>query len=100
MSDIEERLGMGMSKIMAQELSFAMIRVCLWAGLKWQDRGLTTEKVGRLMNGYLANGGTIEDLGEIVGKAIVASGLFNLEEADLIDEGDDDPNSEPEAVTT
>jgi len=87
-ADAEEKLGMGFGKIMKAELSIALVRVMLWAGLKWQDRALTLEKVGNLINNFLRNGGDIEYLGQKISEAIIASGLFKVDE--------DSPNLETE----
>ena len=92
LSDAEQVLDMGIGRVMQKELGIAMIRALLWAGLKWQDPGLTLTKVGGLMNVYLENGGDLEVLGAKVGEALIASGLFNKQL-----EGED-PNVEPETV--
>lgn len=88
-ADAEEKLGMGLGRIIKEEMSFALLRVMFWAGLKWQDRSLTPEKIGQIMNNYLVNGGDLEYLGTKISEAIIASGLFAVEES---------PNLETEIV--
>ncbi|MTI95179.1 MAG: hypothetical protein FH749_06780 [Firmicutes bacterium] len=82
MADAEERLGMGFGKIMHQELSMSFLRVMLWAGLKWQHRRLTPEKVGGMLQRFVEDGGDIEKIGIKITEAIVASGLVKQDEED------------------
>ena len=85
LSEVEIKMNMGFSKVMQLELSVAMIRVLLWAGLKWCDRKMTIEKAGNLLETHLENGGSLDEISEKIGEAVKSSGLFKSME-------DDDPN--------
>ena len=93
LADAEERLGMGLGRIMQQEASFALLRVLLWAGLKHEDRRLTPEAAGALLQQYIAGGGDLETVAARVMEAILASGLFS-------ERADDDPNAESSQTAT
>jgi hypothetical protein len=88
LSDAEEALGMGLGTVMQSQLGIRMIRALLWAGLKWEDRGLTLERTGTLIQKYLENGGDLGALGETLTRALMVSGLFESSEG----------NSEAEAA--
>lgn len=53
LADFEQETGMGFAQMMKQRAVFGSARAMIWAGLKWQDRGLTIEKVGELLSEYL-----------------------------------------------
>lgn len=74
--DAEEALGVGIGAMLNQQVGFRVIRALLWAGLRWEDRGLTLERTGALMQRYIEAGGTVESLAEAVTQALLASGLF------------------------
>ncbi len=82
---------MGLGAVMQTQLGVRMIRALLWAGLRWEDRGLTLERTGSLIQQYIEAGGDLEQLGEWLTEAIMASGLFSS--------GDDAKNVAAEAVT-
>jgi len=86
--DAEEALGVGIGAMMNQQMGFRAIRALLWAGLKWEDRGLTLERTGTLIQKYLENGGDLGALGETLTRALMVSGLFESSEG----------NSEAEAA--
>ena len=89
--DAEEALGVGIGAMMNQQMGFRAIRALLWAGLRWEDRGLTLERTGRLMQQFLENGGGFDALAEKVTSALLASGLFKTQ--------GDEGNGEAEAAT-
>lgn len=93
LADAEERLGMGLGKIIHQEASFALIRVLLWAGLKHEDRRLTPEAAGTLLQRYIEGGGDLDEIAGTAMQALLGCGLFRG-----ADEGDD-PNATTEAAT-
>lgn len=77
LADLEEHLGVGIGKVMEQEANFRLLRALLWAGLKWEERGLTVERAGSLIQNYLSNGGDLEALATTLIEALHAtSGLF------------------------
>jgi hypothetical protein len=55
-ADIERETKTGiMSLLQYERLGFDSIRVLLWGGLKHEDRNLTIEKVGNLIQNYAIN---------------------------------------------
>lgn len=91
LADTEERLG-GLGKVIQQEASFALIRVLLWASLKHEDRGMTVERAGDLIQRYIEDGGDLETLAATVIQAVLSCGLFR-------DAGDESPNGMTEAAS-
>ncbi len=83
LSDAEEALGMGLGALMQSQMGIRVIRALLWAGLRWEDRGLTLERTGTLIQQYIESGDTLEDLGEKLTQALVASGLFGKPEGNV-----------------
>ncbi len=76
-ADLEGVLGMSLSRILG-EGGIRVIRAMLWAGLKWEDRGLTLERVGTLMAAYMDSGGTVEALVKPITGAMAAAGWIEL----------------------
>lgn len=73
MSDFEQMTGMGLATLMSTRAVFAATRALLWAGLKHQDRGLTVDRVGSLMQDYVYDkGGSIDELLEACITAAIA----------------------------
>lgn len=62
MADFEQVTGMGLAQLMNTNAIFAATRALLWAGLRWQDRGLTIDYVGQLMQDYMQKNGDVKDL--------------------------------------
>ena len=95
LSDVEEKAGMGIGAILSeQRIGFAMTRVLLWGGLKWEDRKLTLEKVGELLQAYFQGGGSWDDIIATIFQAVNASGLFSPVTVEA-----DEKNGETEAAT-
>jgi len=92
LSDAEEALGMGLGALMRSQMGVRAIRALLWAGLKWEDRGLTLEKTGDIVQKHIESGGNLEGLGESISRALLASGLFDSEDED------DEKNTKAEAA--
>lgn len=62
MADFESTTGMGLAQLMSTNAVFAATRALLWAGLRRDDRGITLEVVGNLMQKYCDEEGDIKDL--------------------------------------
>jgi hypothetical protein len=61
--EIEENAGVGIPTLVSQtKLGMFPLRVLIWGGLKWRDRGLTIEAVGDLIGEYIDLGGDIQSL--------------------------------------
>src|SRR5690606_12461338 len=88
LADVEDAMGVGIGAIFQQQVGIRMIRTLLWAGLKWEDPGLTQQRAGLLLQKYLEQGG---DLGALVDKlleALKASGLVGKAEDPNADEAE------------
>lgn len=66
---IEDTLGVKISKLDLSEVGVKDLAVFIWAGLVYEDAGLTVEKVMDLIDDSLS----IKEVTEILGKAIEAS---------------------------
>lgn len=75
--DLEEKLGKPISAALdSQSAGFSMVRALLWAGIKHEDKGMTIERTGRILNDYIVAGGSQQALGDRINQALKASGLF------------------------
>jgi hypothetical protein len=92
LADLEERAGSGIAALVASgNMGYNTIRLFLWAGLKWEDKGLTPARVGTWLQEFLEGGGEIATLMEYVTHALKVSGVTKEEE-------DDQGNAETEAA--
>jgi len=65
--DLEEEAGYGIQTLFdPKKVGLNIIRLLIWAGLKWQDRGITKQRAGEILNLYIEQGG---DYSELVNKA-------------------------------
>ena len=70
--DLEEVTGKSVSEL----TGLSSIRALLWAGLKWETKGITQNMIGVWVEDYLNDGNKIDDLmGQCV-KALSASGIL------------------------
>lgn len=82
----EERSGKTIIQLLNEnQMSFSAIRVLLFAGLLHQERNLTLDRVGVMMNEYL-NKGKLEDLLLHIIQGIKNSGLFNTSQIEREEE--------------
>lgn len=94
LADIEEKADMGIGQLFNERRAgFHSVRLFVWGGLKWQDRGLTVDRAGNLVKEYLAAGGTLEDLMGAVQSALKQSGVIDFKEVE-----DEEGNLEAETV--
>jgi hypothetical protein len=65
------------------ELGPAHLRIILWAGLlhKYPTMGVNSPEMFQVMDDYLEDH-SLEDLGNVVGQALMASGIIGQQEAD------------------
>lgn len=90
-ADIEKAAGLGIGAMFDENRTgFNSIRLLVWGGLKWQERGLTVERTGQLVGDYLKDGGSLEELMGKVMDALRQSGVIGFQE---VEEGN------PEAET-
>lgn len=79
-SELEEKLDAPIGALLSdQKAGFRSLRGLLWAGLKWENRALTPEKVGELIQKHLDQGGTIALFMEKANEALKLSGLFGAD---------------------
>lgn len=79
LADAEEALGKGLAVVLSGDMvGFRTLRALLWAGLKWEDRGLTIERMGQLIQKFIEGAGTLEALGDAIGKALELSGALGV----------------------
>lgn len=77
--DVEGIAGKSLTALLG-DLSLTTLRDLTWAGLKHEDRRLTRDRVGDLLQTYLQNGGTTEQLIERIVDALEQSGVFKPKE--------------------
>ena len=70
--DVEEATGKSITEISG----LSSIRVLLWAGLRWEDKGLTAQRVGMWIEEYLTEGGEMDDLVNAAMKALSSTGIM------------------------
>lgn len=88
---VEEAMNCNIGVLFKEDrVGFSVLRALLCYGLRWQDRALTVEKVGTLMQNAFEGGVTIEQLMEPISKAIEAAGIFP-KTAEPKEGGDPDP---------
>jgi hypothetical protein len=70
LADFEQEVGMGFPMLMQSRAIFAATRALAWAGLKWQDRTLSIQGVGDLIQQFVDKGG---DMSEVLGACMKAA---------------------------
>jgi len=82
-ADIEKAAGLGIGAMFDENRTgFNSIRLLVWGGLKWQERGLTVERTGQLVGDYLKDGGSLEELMGKVTDALRQSGVIGFQEVE------------------
>lgn len=91
-SDLEDYFGKGIGAILSEEqVGFKVLRGMYWAGLKWNNRGLTLPKVGDWLQKKLEGGMDMDDLSEPIIKALQYAGLIGTTE-DIEEEEQEEKN--------
>lgn len=76
-ADLEDKGGLGIGAMFTEErIGFSSIRLLLWAGLKWQDKGLTLDRVGNMIQAYIEIGNDLSDLMTKITEALALSGIL------------------------
>ena len=76
-ADAEKEADMGFASMMSEDrIGFHVLRILLWAGMKAHDPGLTVQRTGMLIDSYLGNDGTLDDLMKVVFEAVQESKMF------------------------
>ena len=79
LADLEGVLGRSVAEVLSGDgnaLGFAAMRALMWAGLKHEDRGLTLERAGLLMQGAIESGMSLADLLAKISEAVTSCGVF------------------------
>lgn len=93
LADFEDLMGMGVSAaFQGGQVGIRTIRALFWAGLRHKEKGLTLERVGKMLTKELEKGTSMEDLMGYIEKAMEASGMKPKPE----DEEDDFDEDEEE----
>lgn len=66
---LERELGKPLTSMMSDETSLEELRTMLWVGLMWEDKKLTPDKVGDIMDEVMETQG-LEYLSGALGEAI------------------------------
>lgn len=76
-ADLEVKAGMSLNSIVSDEqMGFNSIRLLLWAGLKGEDRGLTLDRVGMFIEGYMEDGGDLAEIAKLCIEALQKTKMF------------------------
>ena len=88
-ADVEEVSGMGLMKIFSEEMiGFNTIRLLMWAGLKHEDRGITTQRAGMIIKDMIGEGHDFDSIMNLIISALNKSGLFPV---DIGEEKEENP---------
>lgn len=77
LADAEEALGVGLGQALQSRAGIRELRALLWAGLRWEDKKLTLERTGEILQEYVESGGDLTAVAEALTKALAASGLIH-----------------------
>jgi hypothetical protein len=77
-SDFEDTAGLSIFELVfnTDRLRMGVIRTLLWATMKADDKKLTRERVGAMMNDYIVGGGDLQVLANALVEAINKSRLI------------------------
>jgi len=82
-ADTEQKAGLGIGAMFDEDRTgLHHVRLHIWAGLKWQERGLTVERTGQFIQDYIQSGGDLAELMDKVREALQQSGLIKFQEVD------------------
>jgi hypothetical protein len=82
-ADIEQKAGLGIGALFDENRAgLNSLRLLIWGGLKWQERGLTVEQAGQIVGDYLKDGGSLEELMGKVTDALRQSGVIGFQEVE------------------
>lgn len=92
---VEDTLKMGIGQIFSSErIGFSTLRALYWAAMQWENRGLTLNGVGNMIQkAILEHNVSYDKLAEPVAKALAASGLFQSAGEDFAP-GNEEPSEE------
>lgn len=96
-SEVELMAGKPIHKLVEDEdnIGLSTLRVLLWGGLKSQDKGITLDRTGNLIENYLENDGDLAELNKKISEALQRSKWIkklakkNVEPTPIDSEGDE-----------
>jgi len=94
LADLEETMGATLPAIISGGVGIRALRALIWAGLRWEDPGLTEVRAGELLQVHLERGGDLAEISKAVHDALAASGLLR---PGLVQEETSRPNPPPTA---
>lgn len=72
--EIEELAGMPISQLMDRQ--FSATRLLFWGGLRENHGELTMKDTGKIIDGVLHSGGSLEDVIDICAKGLIEGGFL------------------------
>ncbi len=86
LADIEDAAGKGLMKLVDEDnIGISTLRLLLWGGLKSSpsNKIKTKEQAGDLIQDYIDAGNTYEDLGAVINRAMLKSGVIGEDQGNL-----------------
>lgn len=59
LADFEQETGMGLMQLMSSRAMFAVTRAMIWAGFRHEDRSVSIDYIGEMMQHYMEEGGNV-----------------------------------------
>src|SRR3990172_6239048 len=76
-SDLEDRIKTSIFSLLGSErIGFGSTRQLLWAGLRHEDKGLTLEKAGDILQRYIEAGASLASVNGSIMKALEIAGVW------------------------
>lgn len=74
---LEEKIGKSLAEILGKGMGISMLRMVWWAGLVWDDKELTEEAAGNLMDEFMASGHAFGEVSDLITQALLQSGFVD-----------------------
>lgn len=78
----EDNVGAMMEHLPPEMISFAGMRIFMWAGLKHEDKTLSVERTGELMDKAAENGTDMNTIMAVILSAVMKSSVFSGKKED------------------
>ena len=80
-ADIEEKADMNIAELLKPErFGHHTIRLIVWGGLRWNNKGLTIDAAGKMINKFMENGGDVEEVYMQIQDMLVKAGILKIVE--------------------